>query len=182
MGAENDPTAVVDPQLRVRGIRGLRVADASIMPRVVSGNTNGPAIMIGERCADFIKKQWQNDVGDRFGGGAGSQPNQNKPWNPTNVNKPWNQQPSFPKPWTQPGGYNRPSSTQKPYRGGSYGGGISAGGLVYDSNTSGSSFQGQGSPPNYSANPNAWGGSNNAQAARSGQWWSNKGYYNNWQG
>lgn len=50
----NDPMAVVDNQLRVRGIDGLRVADASIMPIISSGNTNAPAIMIGERCADFI--------------------------------------------------------------------------------------------------------------------------------
>jgi choline dehydrogenase len=49
MGRGSD--AVVDPQLKVHGIAGLRVADASIMPQVVGGNTNAPSIMIGEKCA-----------------------------------------------------------------------------------------------------------------------------------
>jgi choline dehydrogenase-like flavoprotein len=53
MGAGDD--AVVDAQLRVRGIENLRVADASIMPTLIGGNTNAPAIMIGERCADFVR-------------------------------------------------------------------------------------------------------------------------------
>jgi choline dehydrogenase len=51
-----DALAVVDPELRVYGVKGLRVADASIMPAVPSGNTNAPAIMIGEKCADLIKR------------------------------------------------------------------------------------------------------------------------------
>jgi choline dehydrogenase len=49
-----DPMAVVDPRLRVHGIQGLRVADASIMPTLTSGNTNAPSIMIGERASDLI--------------------------------------------------------------------------------------------------------------------------------
>jgi choline dehydrogenase len=52
-----DPMAVVDDQLRVRGISGLRVADASIMPSMVSGNTNAACIMIGEKCADMLRGQ-----------------------------------------------------------------------------------------------------------------------------
>ena len=48
------PDAVVDSELRVRGVEGLRVADASVMPMVIRGNTNAASIMIGERAADFI--------------------------------------------------------------------------------------------------------------------------------
>ena len=54
MGADTDIGAVVDARLRVRGVAGLRVADASIMPRITSGNTNAPAMLIGHRCADFM--------------------------------------------------------------------------------------------------------------------------------
>ncbi|HEX4695123.1 GMC family oxidoreductase [Sphingomonas sp.] len=51
----SDAAAVCDPKLRVRGVEGLYVADASVMPKLVSGNTNAPSIMIGERCADFVR-------------------------------------------------------------------------------------------------------------------------------
>lgn len=57
MGAADDPDAVTDPRLRVRGIRGLRVADASVMPRLTSGNTNAPSMMIGARAARFIAEE-----------------------------------------------------------------------------------------------------------------------------
>jgi choline dehydrogenase-like flavoprotein len=52
----SDAGAVCDPRLRVRGVEGLYIADASIMPRLVGGNTNAPSIMIGERCADFVRE------------------------------------------------------------------------------------------------------------------------------
>jgi choline dehydrogenase len=51
----DDPGAVVDRQLRVRGVEGLRVVDASVMPTVPRGNTNGPVIALAERAADLIR-------------------------------------------------------------------------------------------------------------------------------
>ncbi|MFD0859613.1 choline dehydrogenase [Roseovarius aquimarinus] len=54
MGAKDDPDAVVDPECRVIGVEGLRVADSSIFPRITNGNLNGPSIMTGEKAADHI--------------------------------------------------------------------------------------------------------------------------------
>lgn len=58
MGPKWDKGAVVDPRLRVYGVGGLRVIDASIMPTIPSGNTNAPAIMVGEKGADLVKEDW----------------------------------------------------------------------------------------------------------------------------
>lgn len=60
MGPEHDKMSVVDSRLRVRGVKNLRVADASIMPQIMSGNTNAPCIMIGEKVSDMILQDAQD--------------------------------------------------------------------------------------------------------------------------
>ena len=55
MGADSDERAVVNPDLKVRGLEGLRVADSSVFPVIPNGNLNAPAIMLAERAADLIK-------------------------------------------------------------------------------------------------------------------------------
>ncbi|KAK3098155.1 hypothetical protein FSP39_016702 [Pinctada imbricata] len=67
MGSENDKDAVVDPFLRVKGIDNLRVADCSVMRTITSGNTNAPAIMIGEKAADIIlQRDSVKDIKERI--------------------------------------------------------------------------------------------------------------------
>lgn len=62
MGPADDPYAVVDQNLRVHGVQGLRVIDASIMPTITNGNINAPTIMIAEKGADMIKELWLQDT------------------------------------------------------------------------------------------------------------------------
>jgi choline dehydrogenase len=59
MGPYSDPAAVVDSQLRVRGVQHLRVVDASIMPVIINSNSNAPVIMIAEKASDMIKEAWK---------------------------------------------------------------------------------------------------------------------------
>lgn len=58
MGRKDDPEAVVDPELRVYGVGGLRVADCSVIPFAIGAHTNAPCIMIGEKASDIIKRSW----------------------------------------------------------------------------------------------------------------------------
>ena len=70
-----DERSVVDPTLRVRGILGLRVADAAIMPSITGGNTNAPSLMIGERCAELVRAgALFHPTSGRFGGPGGFHP------------------------------------------------------------------------------------------------------------
>ncbi|KAJ8917311.1 hypothetical protein NQ315_002329 [Exocentrus adspersus] len=63
MGPKWDGEAVVDPRLKVYGVGGLRVIDASVMPTIPSGNTNAPSIMVGEKGADLVKEDWMGEGG-----------------------------------------------------------------------------------------------------------------------
>lgn len=61
MGNDDNPNAVLDNKLRVRGVANLRVADCSVMPTLHGGHTQMPAYGIGEKCADLIKQTWSDD-------------------------------------------------------------------------------------------------------------------------
>lgn len=62
MGPQSDPDAVVDPELKVHGVKSLRVVDGSVMPTIVAGHTNAAIFMIGEKASDMIKETWIKKV------------------------------------------------------------------------------------------------------------------------
>lgn len=59
MGPDSDAMSVVDARLRVKGVKGLRVVDASVMPEIVAGHTNAPVLMIAEKTSDWILADWR---------------------------------------------------------------------------------------------------------------------------
>jgi len=74
MGPASDPLAVVDERLRVHGVAGLRVVDCSVMPTLVSGNTNVPVVMMAERAADFIREDARVQTVSEIVGAAAAGP------------------------------------------------------------------------------------------------------------
>ncbi len=92
--------AVVDPELRVRGIEGLRVADASVMPMVTRGNTNAPTIMVGEKAADLLQGK-SSAMTDKLESST-RRPVTSSGSTPSTTRRPWTQR--SPGPVTRPSG------------------------------------------------------------------------------
>lgn len=87
MGPSTDPDAVVNPELQVYGIKGLRVADAAIIPILPASHTNAVVFMIGEKAADIVKNYWKNGGN----GTSNSKPNDvNQPFNFNQVENSYN--------------------------------------------------------------------------------------------